>query len=454
MIRMSRTERVYRAPAGAGAPPRTASVAGVVLLLVLSVGLLGITDSLTAQASPAEPPAPAGSPPQEPPVTVAPPKAQPAISASRVAAALDRGCNWLIDHQNPDGGYGSHASDAGITGLVVKALADSPRRYREDDGPSISAAVAYLLARRHPDGSIYDAGQGLWNYKTSMAVLALTALDAGRKSPRHASVIAQARDFIAGLQCAEDARPLPYDRDVNKRSYGGIGYGSDRSPDLSNTQFALEALHAAGLSEDSDVLARVQVFLQRCQNLPANDALDGETFVPTGDGGFIYAPGESKAGTVDVAAGLGLRSYGSMTYAGIKSYIYAGLDRNDPRVQAAWDWIRAHFTLAENPGMAHLDEPTRGQMGLYYYFLMMARTFQVLEVDQFETPTGRTVEWAQELAARLLELQRADGSWTNPVDRWMEGDPAVVTAYAVWTLGIVHARLERRATATEAPRSP
>jgi squalene cyclase len=59
------------------------------------------------------------------------------------------------------------------------------------------------------------------------------------------------------------------------------------------------------------------------------------------DGGFIYYPGVSKAGATT--------SYGGMTYAGLKSFIHAGLLPEDDRVQAAYRWIRNNFTVEENP---------------------------------------------------------------------------------------------------------
>ncbi|MEM7166306.1 MAG: prenyltransferase/squalene oxidase repeat-containing protein [Planctomycetota bacterium] len=366
----------------------------------------------------------------------------PAVTKSQLKSAIDRGCNWLIDQQRADGGYGSYVSDVGITALVVHGLARSPRHYEEEDGPFLSAAVDLILSHRHADGSIYEKGRGLWNYKTSMSILALAQLDQRRKEPRYAATISGARDYVASLQCSDISKPLPYDRDKNRNAFGGIGYGSDRRPDLSNTQFALEALRAGGLAEDSDVFQRVQLFLSRCQNHEKNDLLDGKERSSTGDGGFFYQPGESKAGVIKAADGSeALRSYGSMTYAGVKSYIYAGLGKDDPRVQGAWNWIKNNFTVDENPGMATPVDPKRGQMGLFYYYVMMARTFEVLDVQTFEDASGKKIDWVQELGRKMLSLQHADGYWKNPVSRWMEADPAVVTSYAVWALSIAYEQM-------------
>lgn len=124
-----------------------------------------------------------------------------------------------------------------------------------------------------------------------------------------------------------------------------------------------------------------------------------------------------------------LRAYGSMTYAGFKSYIYADLSRNDPRVLAALDWISRHYTLDENPGL--------GTDGLYYYFLTFARALSAWGMDRVEVRTPAGVErrvWARDLVARLASLQEPDGGFRSMDDRWMENDRVLITAYALIAL--------------------
>ena len=36
--------------------------------------------------------------------------------------------------------------------------------------------------------------------------------------------------------------------------------------------------------------------------------------------------------------------------------------------------------------------------------------------------------------AHLFERQKENGSWLNPAERWYEGDPNLVTAYALLAL--------------------
>jgi squalene-hopene/tetraprenyl-beta-curcumene cyclase len=144
------------------------------------------------------------------------------------------------------------------------------------------------------------------------------------------------------------------------------------------------------------------------------------------DGGFYYtvaAGGSSPAGKEENG---GLRSYGSMTYAGLKSMIYAGVKKDDPRVKAASEWIAKHYTLEENPGM--------GPSGLYYYYNTFAKALAALGVDEFTDSDGKKHNWRADIAEKLLTLQKEDGSWANTAPRWMEADPNLVTAYALLAL--------------------
>ena len=45
----------------------------------------------------------------------------------------------------------------------------------------------------------------------------------------------------------------------------------------------------------------------------------------------------------------GLPGYGSMTYAGIKSLIYCGVSKDDPRVKKAYEWIQKNYTRRRQP---------------------------------------------------------------------------------------------------------
>ena len=47
---------------------------------------------------------------------------------------------------------------------------------------------------------------------------------------------------------------------------------------------------------------------------------------------------------------------------------------------------------------------------------------------------GGTHNWREDLCRVLLSKQARDGSWVNEADRWYEGNPHLVTAYAILAL--------------------
>jgi squalene-hopene/tetraprenyl-beta-curcumene cyclase len=160
-------------------------------------------------------------------------------------------------------------------------------------------------------------------------------------------------------------------------------------------------------------------------------------------GGFIYATspnkdnvggGQSFAGEIEESLDDGtrvsrLRAYGSMTYAGFKSLIYAKLRGDDPRVRAAQEWISRNYTLAENPGL--------GTDGMYYYYLAFARALDAFGQEQVPIAEGQETvmrDWANDLIDALAKLQNENGSFRSVDDRWMENDPVLITAYAVIAL--------------------
>ncbi len=336
-------------------------------------------------------------------------------------AAIDRGLAFFKATQRADGGWESmDRSDPAITAMVGKCFIQ-----HKNFGPShplVQKALALILTFRHDDGGIYTEGLGLRNYYTSVCLMALAAA----KDEKYKPHISKAQSFLKNLQWDEVE-----DIDESNPWYGGAGYGRNKRPDLSNTQMMLEALKQSGLATTDPTYKKALKFIQRCQNLSASN--DQAFARGANDGGFVYTPangGESKAGTVMVEGQPRLRSYGSMTYAGFKSYLYADLDRNDPRVQAALKWIQRHYTLDHNPNMPG----EQSLQGLYYYYHVFARALRAWGEPVIADGKGVKHSWREDLCRKLISLQNKDGSWVNTADRWYEGNPALVTAYAVLAL--------------------
>ena len=315
--------------------------------------------------------------------------------------------------QAEDGSFSSFAGP-GVTALVTKAIL---QHGRSPDEPVVARALAHLETFVHPDGGINRDGSLYRNYETSLGVMAFAAAN---EDGRYQEVLDRADAFLKGLQWGADD-----DTDPSDFAYGGAGYGRNARPDLSNTSFFIEALKATGNDADSEAIQRALVFVSRTQNLESeHNTTPFATKNP--DGGFYYTPaagGSSQAG--ETPAG-GLRSYGSMTYAGLKSMIYAGVGPDDQRVQAAVEWIRAHYDLESNPGM--------GDSGLYYYYHTFAKALDAMGFDEFVDRDGNRHDWRAELRAALAQRQQPDGSWANENPRWLEGDASLSTGYALLAL--------------------
>ena len=358
------------------------------------------------------------------------PEFSPADRAAALAS-ITKGAQYLAGLADEKGRFGQPGKpDAGVTAMAVSALQSLPEPRPEAVQTKIDAGLAWLLSLQREDGSIHDGK--LANYITSASIQAL----ARSGKDEHAAAIARAAAFLRRLQVDEEEGYSEGDL-----YYGGIGYGSSERPDLSNLQMALEALHAAGGGENSATYAKALQFLQRTQNRSESSDVrierDGKVIRSGDDGGAAYAPGDSKAGNVTLSDGTNVpRSYGSMTYALLKCYVFAGLSKDDPRLQAAFKWCQRNYTLDVNPGFDVSIDPAAAYQGLFYYFHTLAKALDAWKVDKLKTPDGVEHAWRSELCGRLVAMQsKTDGSWTNHNSpRWYEGNPLLATSYALLAL--------------------
>ena len=315
--------------------------------------------------------------------------------------------------QAEDGSY-SAAAGPGVTAIVTTAIL---RNGRSPEDPLVAKSLKYLEGFIQADGGIYKEGSNYKNYETCLTVLCFTEAN---KNGRYAKQLKAADAFIKGEQWDDSEGKTKADAE-----FGGAGYGSKKRPDLSNTQFMVDALRATGNGAESESIQRALIFISRCQNLETEHNITPFA-AKNPDGGFYYTPasgGDSQAGKTDAG---GLRSYASMTYAGLKSMIYAGVGPEDARVKAAMKWLQKNYDLKSNPGM--------GDAGLFYYYHTFAKALAAVGEDTFIDEAGQKHDWREELVAELVARQNANGSWANPNQRWLEGDANIVTGYALLAL--------------------
>jgi squalene-hopene/tetraprenyl-beta-curcumene cyclase len=338
-----------------------------------------------------------------------------------IQAAIDRSLDWFAANQKENGAWSNERFPA-LTALPTWAFA---RSEHEAKAKAVSKGVAFMKSCVQADGGIYHKvsgrrGGGLSNYNTAICMTALH----GTGDRSLTRIIQNARTFVAGGQHTGD--------DAYK---GGFGYdkSTDRAyADLLNTIYAAEAMRLTQDVEDLRPAGEAKVaidwqatakFVEKMQNRPAAGKEES--------GGFFYKPGESKAGSTTNANGVVvLRSYGSMTYAGLLALIYADVDRDDPRVRAAFDWTCKHWTLEENPGM--------GAEGLFFFYNVISRSLSAYGAEVIPNAEGTYINWRKDVALKLISMQTIDptghGYWTNKDGRFWEQDPVLVTAYSVLAL--------------------
>jgi squalene-hopene/tetraprenyl-beta-curcumene cyclase len=345
--------------------------------------------------------------------------------------AVRRGLQWMMAQQKP-GGFWSSPEWPALTGFGLWALS-----LNEGTRTSESAenAITYLKSVTQENGGIYVEpkiefkGGGKSNYNTAICMVALHLT--GREDLR--PIVLKARSFVAAGQHLGG--------DVYR---GGFGYDRDTKrayTDLSNTYIALEGL---ALTEDAEDFRtqgeRAEIdkqaaeeFVSRIQNRKESNDADWVSDAPEDKGGFAYHPEESKAGMIESDDGtVYFRSFGSMTYAGLLSLIYADVDRSDPRVKSAIDWAVKHWSLEENPGME--------KQGLYYFYNVLSKALAVYGQNPLPREEGDAINWRQELVKKLVSLQKIDedgnGYWVNEENRFWEGDPVLVTGYTLIALQV------------------
>ena len=339
------------------------------------------------------------------PAQNAAPAASTLSAATRAQAmtSLKKGSAFLKKDQGADGLWDKNI---GLSGVAVMAIMNEPGTTKAEALKTVGKTLDAMAKLAKPDGGLYE--EAIPHYITAVCV---SALAAGGRPQDQPLVKAGAKYLVENM--------LDEGEGIAKSDfwYGGMGYGGqtrpDRKADIISLEYALRAMHDAELPANDAAWQKAITFLQRTQN---HSETNDQKWAAN-DGGFVYYPGFSynTEGTT--------KSYGSASYAGVLSYTWANLKKNDPRVQSAMKWIRDNYNVDENPGV--------GQKAVYYYYMVMAKALSAAGETTFTDATGRKHNWREELAQKLISLQHADGSWVNPVKDEMQDNPHLVTAFVM-----------------------
>lgn len=353
-----------------------------------------------------------------------------AQATSEADKAIKDGAKWLAAQQKESGAF-SQEQFPGLTGLALWALISTgDEAYK----PNIDKAVEFLKTKVQPDGGIYSAvpgrkGGGLGTYNTAICLTAL----AETKRADLTEIILNARTYLAGSQISGD------------ETYNG-GFGYDKAAprtyaDLMNTHFVMEAMRRSQSYEDMRPAGQAKADINWSAALEFAESLHNDENAGDSAGGFAYSPADAKAGMEKTAGKkpaaaeakpskekIVMRSYGSITYAGLLALVYCELEPTDPRVRSTLDWASRHWTLEENPGV--------GDQGLYFFYNVIGRSLTAAGIKEIPVAgeEGKTINWSDELIKKVSSLQKENGIWVNKNGRFWENDPVLSTSYSILSL--------------------
>ncbi len=324
---------------------------------------------------------------------------------ARIQEAVDKAASWIVLHQSEDGAIRSEKVD-GVPALPLTAMALwalSELGERPDLEASCSAAASYLLSFQQSDGGIY-APSGALVYSTSaIARQGLQNWLSRRPDTTLRSAVSRLNLFLEQRRLVQSVEPPKPKPAASRRG------------------------------------KEVEALLRR-KDLP-QDLGRALEFLRSGD--------KASSGAVTPQRNKALCGQGKMklTYDELLGCIYETMREDNPTLQRAYQAIQASYTMRRNPdltgrlagrfaGQYGDDRFRRGKSGLYYYYLVVARTLGAIPTAKLQTTEGRTHDWSRELSERLLLLQADEGYWVNEDQRWWEGDPVLVTSYAILSLRV------------------
>jgi hypothetical protein len=331
------------------------------------------------------------------------------IPVEAVDAMIQRGAAWLRGQQLENGAF-ARAGDRDVCSVAISAMATwslnepEPRCLDEADA---DRAARYLLSNRREDGGIYDPARGLAVYTSGVSVRALRTLGKREQWPELAS-------SLSGVELFSYRHSAP-ESFVDAAKAGEI-------PTAHSSSAARELLREA----------------------PPTDAARRKAleFLASSTQGPVRSPSRMRTPFPAHAQS----EIGPFSYDDLLPFVYAELAPEQQIALRARAALIAYYTPDRNPDLTRRYGTAGFQAGtqaLFYYYFVVARTLTTFSQTTLVTADGTSHDWANEISARLLRLQQADGSWRNADPVWWEGEPVLTTSYALLTLKLCRASLLR-----------
>ncbi|MEL7335583.1 MAG: prenyltransferase/squalene oxidase repeat-containing protein, partial [Planctomycetota bacterium] len=323
---------------------------------------------------------------------------------AQTQAAVESALRFLADRQQPDGSWSPSASAAGqerrvlgidrgavgaratngITALALLTMLGAGNTHT--DGPyasSVHAGVSYLIRSQRSDGFVGGNPSPLSRtYCHGMATLALCEIAAMTKDP---------------LAVAAATAALNYSMRTQHHRTGGWRYTPGDTGDLSQLGWqamALQSGQSADIPVTPSAISGIDRFLRS---------------VRRGRGGLAcYRPGEAPSRT--------------MTAEALATRLLMRQPVPESEMEEA-----TRYLLQQTPGV--------GQDNYYYWY------YASLALHQVGGPGW--MQWNQAMKQRLLQTQRADGSW-NTASVWGGyGGEVYTTSMAALCLEVYYRHVEQ-----------
>jgi squalene cyclase len=285
----------------------------------------------------------------------------------RVRTACDRGLDWLVAAQQPDGSWGSGGFRGSIAVTAQAAMAFVGAGNTAVSGArseSVARAVAHLVAASGPDGLIAGNEQAAHGpmYGHAFATLVLAELYGETdQDERLATILDRARAVIEESQNDE----------------GGWRYQpARREADASVTAamiVTLRGLRNSGFTVAESVVDRGIAYLRRLQNP---------------DGGFRYRLDPGPSGS-------------PRTAAAVFALLAAGV-RDEETIDRGFAWLEGHPIQLGTAAGAAADD------GYALYGLSYSAA------ARWQRGGAAWEDWYAAAAAMIVAAQEEDGSWRDP----------------------------------------